>query len=40
MLDFPEDGCNYYLVRMIDRVSKIGKIDSGEAKRAIVTIAQ
>lgn len=40
MLDFPEDCCNYYLVRMVDRVSKIGRIDPAEAKRALANIAQ
>jgi hypothetical protein len=38
MLNFPDDICNYYLVEMKDRVSRIRRIDQAEAKRTITTI--
>lgn len=38
MLEFPDEICNYYLVEMQDRVSKIRRIDQDEAKRTLVNL--
>lgn len=38
MLEFPEEICNYYLVNMTDRVSRIGRISQGEAKATLASI--
>jgi structural maintenance of chromosome 3 (chondroitin sulfate proteoglycan 6) len=38
MLEFPEDICNYYLVSMTDRVSRISRISQDDAKAALANI--